>query len=143
MYPGLRARTHPDQPAVIMAESGETDHLSRARSAQQSARASFARLGLKRLDHYAIFMENHPRFVECCAAGERSGLYYTAINSFLTAGELAYIVNNSLSRVLITSQAKREIALAALRRLSQGRTLSHRRWAGRRVARAQSRRGDR
>src|SRR6202042_3908780 len=70
--------------------------------------------GLKRLDHYAIFMENHPRYIECCAAGERSGLYYTAVNSFLTAGELAYIVNNSLSKVLITSQAKREVALAAL-----------------------------
>ena len=71
-------------------------------------------IGLKRLDHYAIFMENHPRFVESCAAGERSGLYYTAVNSFLTAAELAYIVNNSQSKALITSQAKREIALAAL-----------------------------
>ena len=70
--------------------------------------------GLRRLDHYAIFMENHSRFVECCAAGERSGLYYTCINSYLTAPELAFIVNNSLSRVLITSQAKRDIALAAL-----------------------------
>jgi long-chain acyl-CoA synthetase len=70
--------------------------------------------GLKRLDHYAIFMENHSRFVECCSAGERSGLYYTCINSHLTAPELAYVLDNSLSKVLITSQAKREIALAAL-----------------------------
>ena len=59
-------------------------------------------------------MENHPRYIECCAAGERSGLYYTAVNSFLTAPELAYIVNNSQSKALIASQAKREIALAAL-----------------------------
>ena len=59
-------------------------------------------------------MENHPRFIECCSAGERSGLYYTAVNSFLTAPELAYIVNNSQSKALIASQAKREIALAAL-----------------------------
>ena len=105
--------------AELEARSNRLAHLLRA-------------AGLKRLDHYAIFMENHPRYIECCAAGERSGLYYTAINSFLTAGELAYIVNNSLSRVLITSEAKREIALAALRRLPQGRTLSHCRWAGRR-----------
>jgi long-chain acyl-CoA synthetase len=45
---------------------------------------------------------------------ERAGLYYTDVNSFLTASELAYIVNNSLSKVLIASQAKRETALAAL-----------------------------
>src|SRR5262249_51478751 len=61
------------------------------------------------------FLENHPRYVECCAAGERAGHYYTCVNSYLTADELAYILNNSQSKVLITSQAKREVALAALR----------------------------
>src|SRR5579872_7624596 len=97
-----------------MARSGETiayrEFEARANRLAHLLRA----IGLKRLDHYAIFMENHPRYIECCAAGERSGLYYTAVNSFLTAPELAYIVDNSLSRVLITSEAKREIALAAL-----------------------------
>ena len=38
-----------------------------------------------------------------------------AVNSFLTANELAFIINNSLSKVLITSEAKREVAIAALR----------------------------
>ena len=47
-------------------------------------------------------------------AGERSGLYYTCVNSYLTPSELAYIVNNSQSQALITSRAKREVALAAL-----------------------------
>ena len=70
--------------------------------------------GLGRLDHYAIYMENNARYVECCGAGERAGLYYTCVNSFLTPDELAYVVNNSQSKVLITSQAKREVALAAL-----------------------------
>ncbi len=70
--------------------------------------------GLRRLDHYAIFMENNDRYLESCAAGERSGLYYTCINSYLTAPEVAYIVDNSDSRVLITSAAKRDVALAAV-----------------------------
>ena len=56
-----------------------------------------------RLDHYSIFMENNSRYLETCGAGERSGLYYTCINSHLTADELAYIVDNSESKVLITS----------------------------------------
>ncbi len=114
MYPGLHAEARADQPAVIMAESGETITYRELEARSNRLAHLLRAVGLKRLDHYAIFMENHPRYVECCAAGERAGLYYTAVNSFLTASELAYIVNNSLSRVLITSQAKREIALAAL-----------------------------
>jgi long-chain acyl-CoA synthetase len=114
MYPGQHAVQRADQPAIVMGRSGETI-IYRELEARSNRLAHLLRaIGLKRLDHYAIFMENHPRFVECCAAGERSGLYYTAVNSFLTAGELAYIVNNSQSKVLIASQAKRESALAAL-----------------------------
>jgi long-chain acyl-CoA synthetase len=59
-------------------------------------------------------MENNNKFLEICAAGERSGLFYTPINSYLTADELAYIIQNSQSKVLIVSKAKRDIAAAAL-----------------------------
>jgi len=76
---------------------------------------SYEALGLKRLDHYSIFMENNARYVECCAAGERAGLYYTCINSFLTPEEATYIVNNSESKVLIFSQEKRSVATDALK----------------------------
>ena len=114
MYPGPHAEARDDQPAVIMADSGETVTYRELEARSNRLARLLRAVGLSRLDHYAIFMENHPRYIECCAAGERSGLYYTAINSFLTAGELAYIVNNSLSRVLITSEAKRDVALAAL-----------------------------
>src|ERR1035438_5761026 len=70
--------------------------------------------GLQRLDHYAIFMENNNRYLESNGAGERSGLYYTCINSYLTAEELAYIVDNSEAQLLITSVAKLPVARAAL-----------------------------
>ncbi len=114
MYLGLQAVARPDQPAVIMARSGETITY-RELEARSNRLAHLLRArGLNRLDQYAVLMENHPRFFECCAAGERSGLYYTNVDSFLTAGEVAYIVDNSLSKVLITSQAKRETALAAM-----------------------------
>jgi long-chain acyl-CoA synthetase len=67
--------------------------------------------GLNREDHSAIFMENNARYVETCGAGERAGLHYTCVNSVLTADELAYILNNSESKLLITSKAKRDVAL--------------------------------
>jgi long-chain acyl-CoA synthetase len=63
------------------------------------------------LDHIAIFMENNPRMLECCGAGERTGLYYTCVNSYLSPEEVAYIINDSGSRIVITSAAKREVAL--------------------------------
>ncbi len=114
MYPGEHAGRHPDKPAFIMAESGEVVTYGEFEARCNRLAHLLRKHGLKRLDHYAIFMENNARYLEACGAGERTGLYYTCVNSFLTADELAYIVNNSESRILITSEARREVALAAL-----------------------------
>lgn len=97
-----------------MAESGETVTFGEPEARSNRLAHLLRSKGLSRLDHYSIFMENHARYVECCAAGERSGLYYTCINSHLTPQEVAYILNNSESKLLITSKAKRDVALAAL-----------------------------
>src|SRR5229473_1437228 len=83
-------------------------------NAPTASRTFFRSRGLKRLDHYAIFMENNDRYIESCGAGERAGLYFTCVNSFLTADELAYIINNSESRILIVSQETSATALNAL-----------------------------
>jgi long-chain acyl-CoA synthetase len=114
MYPGLQAGIRPQQPALIMAQSGET--VTYAELDRRSNRlAHFLRAnGLGRLDHYAIFMENNTRYVECCSAGERAGLYYTCVNSYLTPDEVAYIFDNSESKILITSAAKRDVALQTM-----------------------------
>jgi long-chain acyl-CoA synthetase len=114
MYPGPHTAAHPTRPAFIMAGTGEVATYGELDARSNRLAHLLRSLGLQRLDHYAMFMENNARFIECCAAGTRAGLYYTSVNSFLTASELAYIVNNSLSQVLITSRAKREVALAAL-----------------------------
>jgi long-chain acyl-CoA synthetase len=70
--------------------------------------------GLGRLDHYSVFMENNEHYLETNGAGERSGIYYTCINSYLTPEEVAYLLNNSQSKILITSKAKYEVAKAAM-----------------------------
>jgi long-chain acyl-CoA synthetase len=114
MYPGKHASLRADQPAFVMASTGAV--VTYAELEQRSNRLAhlFRRRGLSARTHYAIFMENNDRYIECCTAGTRSGLYYTCINSYLTADELAYIVNNSESRILIFSEAKRDVAMAAL-----------------------------
>ncbi len=115
MYPGVQVKIRPDQPAFIMASSGEAvTYAELERRTNRLARFLRAQ-GLRRLDHYAVFMENHVRFVECCGAGDRSGLYHTCVNSYLSPDELAYILQNSTSKVLITSAAKLETAREALK----------------------------
>src|SRR3979411_1469295 len=115
MYTGTHARLRPLQPAFIMASSGEAVTYAELEARTNRLAHLLRKRGLRRLDHYAIFMENNSRYLEACGAGERSGLYFTCVNSFLTPGELAYIVNNSQSRVLITSMAKLDVAREALK----------------------------
>ena len=114
MYPGAEAKVRPDQPAVIMASGGEVITYAELERRSNRLAHCLRRQGLGRLDHYSIFMENHARYIECCAAGERSGLYYTCINSYLQPDEVAYLLENSQSKVLITSMAKLEVARKAV-----------------------------
>ena len=75
MYVGRHAQLRPQQPAIVMAGTGESVTYAELDS-RSNRLAHFLRgRGLRRLDHYAVFTENNPRHIECCAAGERSGLY--------------------------------------------------------------------
>jgi len=114
MYTGKHAHLRPLQPAFIMASTGEAVTYRELEARSNRLAHLLRNRGLRRLDHYAIFMENNSRYLEACGAGERAGLYFTCVNSYLTASELAYIVNNSESRILITSRAKLEVAREAL-----------------------------
>src|SRR5215211_6527212 len=111
MYPGAHAIDHPDKLAFIMASTGEGvtygEFETRANRLAHLLRAQ----GLRRLDHMAIFMENNARFLECCSAGERTGLYYTCVNSYLAPDEVAYIINDCEAQVVITSAGKRDVAV--------------------------------
>jgi long-chain acyl-CoA synthetase len=114
MYPAIHAQQHPDRPAFVMASSGAITTY-RDLDARSNRLAHLLRAtGLTQRDHFAVFMENNAHYLVTNAAGERTGLYYTCINSFLTAQELAYIVDNSDAKVLITSRAKRDVAAQAL-----------------------------
>jgi acyl-CoA synthetase (AMP-forming)/AMP-acid ligase II len=112
MYPGEHAESTPDKAAIVMGTSGVV--VTFRELDERSTR--FARLlreaGLRKGDHIALLMENHPRFMEVAWAALRSGLYVTAINSFLTAPEVAYIVNDCEARAFVTSAAKGAVVSA-------------------------------
>ncbi|MEU7814361.1 AMP-binding protein [Pseudonocardia sp. NPDC049154] len=110
MYPGEHARTHPDQPALIMAGSGETVTFAQFEARANRLARLFRAQGLQRTEHVAYLVENHVELLIAMAAAERSGLYYTPINSYLSAAEAAYIVNDSGAKLVISSAAKAETA---------------------------------
>lgn len=56
-------------------------------------------------DTIAILMDNNEHAYAAMWAAQRSGLYYTLINTHLTAAEAAYIVDNSGAKAIIGSPA--------------------------------------
>ncbi len=112
MYPGAHATTTPDAPAYVMAGSGEVVTYRQLDERSNQLAQLFRAAGLRRGDGIALMLENHPRFFEICWGAQRSGLYYTAISSRLTAPEAAYIVQDCGARVFLTSSHNREVAAA-------------------------------
>ncbi|MBK5223659.1 MAG: AMP-binding protein [Acidimicrobiia bacterium] len=112
MYPATHAAAHPDRPAVVMATSGEVityrDLDERSNRLAHLLRAA----GLERGDHMALSMENQPRFMEVVWAALRSGIYITAVNSHLTAPELAYILDDCGAKLFVTSRQLADTATA-------------------------------
>jgi long-chain acyl-CoA synthetase len=111
MYAGEHAETRADEPAVIMANSGEVVTFREFEAAANRMAHLYRAQGLKLEDHVALLFENNPRMLECEGGGERAGLYYTCINSYLAPDEAAYIINDSEARIVVTSAAKREVAM--------------------------------
>ncbi|MEY2434146.1 MAG: long-chain acyl-CoA synthetase, partial [Acidimicrobiaceae bacterium] len=110
MHPRAIAEAAPDRPAIVMAGSGEVTTFAEldARS-NQFAQLIRAR-GIGHGGSIAIFAENHPRFLEVTWGAQRSGLYYTAVNSHLTAEEAAYIVDDCDASILVSTRQLAAVA---------------------------------
>ena len=122
MYPGTHARTTPDKPAVVVAESGEV--LTYAQLDERSARLAdvLRRHGLRRGHHVAFISDNVPEVFCVYWAALRSGIYVTGINHHLTAAEAAYIATDCDATVLLASAGVAQLA-AATAELTPGVTL--------------------
>ncbi|MBR9836207.1 MAG: AMP-binding protein, partial [Alphaproteobacteria bacterium] len=110
MHPRQIAAQSPDKAAYIMAETGETVTFGELEDRANQIAHALRDLGLKVGDTFAIFAENSARFFEICWAAQRSGLYYVAISSRLTAPEVEYIIKDSNSRLLIASHGLGAVA---------------------------------
>jgi long-chain acyl-CoA synthetase len=101
---GAQAEARPDAVALIMGSSGETVTYGELdRRSNRLAHLLHDR-GLRPGGHIAILMENHPRYLEVAWAAQRTGLYYTALNSHLRTGEIQYILDDCGATALVASR---------------------------------------
>jgi long-chain acyl-CoA synthetase len=112
-FPDEHAARAPTRAAYVMAASGEV--ITYATLAERSRRGArlMRELGVGAGDHIAMLMENHPRLLEVAWAAQRAGIRYTPMPYRAPAAECAYFLSDCGARLLITTQACREVAQAA------------------------------
>jgi len=79
MHPSHHARIRPDKPALIMQPSGKVTTYAQLEEGSNKAAHLLRSLGLKRGDVAAVFLENHPKFLEIAWGAQRSGLFLVCI----------------------------------------------------------------
>jgi fatty-acyl-CoA synthase len=104
-FPGAVAQRAPDRPAVIMGRSGEVITYAQLEDRSRRVAQVLRRRGLRPGDRLALLLENHPRYAEIIWGAIRAGLYFTPINTHLTASEVDFIVNDSGATGLIGSRS--------------------------------------
>ncbi|TCD06567.1 acyl-CoA synthetase [Erythrobacteraceae bacterium CFH 75059] len=103
MHPITHAKSRPDHPAVIMAGSGERLSYAEMDALANRMARLLRRLGLAPGDAFGLLMENRLEYLPLAWASQRIGTVLVPISTHLTASEVAYILEDSGSRVLVTS----------------------------------------
>jgi long-chain acyl-CoA synthetase len=116
LHPDGHATANPEQPAYIMAGSGQTISYGQLTDRSRQGARLMRELGAERGDCIAITMENNASFLELAWAAQRAGLRYTTISPRLTAEEALYIIGDSSSRLLFASTATAAVAREVLER---------------------------
>jgi long-chain acyl-CoA synthetase len=103
MHPCVHAKTHPDKPAIIVAETGEIRTYKQLDEGSNQIAQFFRSRGLQHGDVAAIMLENTPDFYNLTWGMQRAGLHFVCISSRLTADETDYILENSGAKIVIIS----------------------------------------
>jgi long-chain acyl-CoA synthetase len=103
MHPFIHAKTTPDKPAIIVAETGETRTYRQLDEASNQVAHLFRQHGLGHDDVVAFMLENTPDYYNLTWGAQRAGLRYVCISSRLTADETDYILENSGAKLFIIS----------------------------------------
>lgn len=97
------ARTRPDHPAIIFADTGARRSYGEMMANANRLAHRLVADGLAPGDCVAILMENRPEFLEAVWAAKQLGVYYVCLPAGVTPPDAAYMLANSGTRILITS----------------------------------------
>lgn len=103
MFPRVWAARTPEKPAIVMAGSGRVLTYQELEDRSLRLARHLKACGLERGDVVALLTDNRPEAYEVYWAALRSGLYVTAVNSHLSADEVAYIVTDCGAKALVVS----------------------------------------
>ena len=110
--PGFHAAIDPDRVAIVMAGSGETVTYRQLEEGSARLARALRAAGLQPGDHIAMLLDNRAATLELAWAAQRSGLYYTPINTRFVADEAAYVVDDCGATVLFAASSLEPLALA-------------------------------
>ncbi len=110
MHPSVHAKTHPEKPAIIIAETGETVTYAQLEARSNKVAHFFRSKGLKTDDVVAFMLENNAVFHTLTWGAQRSGLRYVCISSKLTQDETDYILENSGAKLFVVSASLEKAA---------------------------------
>jgi long-chain acyl-CoA synthetase len=110
MWPGKHALERPAHLAYLMAGTAEGVTYRQLNDRSNQLARLFFDTGLRFGDHIAVLMENRAEFFEPCWAAQRSGLFFTCINTHFNADEVAYILDDCDAQVLVVSDTLRDVA---------------------------------
>jgi long-chain acyl-CoA synthetase len=101
----------PDEPAII-SPMGERTWAELEQAVRRFANGVRS-FGLGHEDRVAILSLNRPEWVEVLLGNHRAGTRHVPVNWHLSQGEVAYILANSRSRLLVVDPEHEEIGRAA------------------------------
>ncbi len=110
------AQRHAAKTAIFWGDDRYSYHQLAAQSRQIARRLSHE-LGVQPGERVAVWLNNCPEFVTALFGALQAGAVVVPVNCFLKADEVAYILDDSGTRVLITEGAMRE----AVERLTAAR----------------------
>jgi fatty-acyl-CoA synthase len=114
LFPIRGVEADPHKIAFEMCESGEQVTFQQLDQRANQVAQVVRQLGIEPGEHVAMVLKNERRFLEACFGMDRSGVYYTTINSRLTASEIIYIVRDCGARLLLISGALPDLAKTLL-----------------------------
>ena len=123
MHPYRHAEATPDKPAIIVAETGEAISYKQLDDRSNQAAQLYRAEGLQAGDKIAFFLENTPDYFALVWGAQRSGLYFVAVSSRLTAPEVDYILADSGAKLLIADHKLSAVAeklTGSVKRYSHG-----------------------